>query len=435
MNGTVTVNPALTSPSLWEGLLKKLVLLNRTIVSDDMDWAADLLDEAIGFPALRYRYPSGAEYGSWIVPPSWNVREAFLSDGERKIASYQDHVLFLAPYSMPFEGWVTHEELVRDHMIVSDRFDDAFAYQHRLACDFQKRLRQWQISLPRSTLASLNRERYFVKIDVEVKPGALNVLEYTAQGQEDTSVAFLAHLCHPGQANDGLSGVIAGAALIRRLQARPHRFTYKLLVLPETIGSAVHVIAQGLSTHQFVCAAFLETMGQGERLFLKRSRTGNQPVDWAVNSLVRERPEMGVHGFFEGYGNDELVFDFANVGIPSIGVQYYPFSEYHTSRDSAEIIDWGKWTHAVDLAEELFRRLEENRVIRLKFQGPPYLSRYRLYADAVTEKQRFRQITQLLALCDGKHSLLQMCEESGLPFREVKGFFDALDQEGLLGSP
>lgn len=418
-----------------EPVLKALTPLNRTIVSDDMEKAAEWVDQAAGFPAKRYRYPSNQEYGSWVVPPSWNPREAFISDGENKIASLQDHVLFLAPYSMPFEGWVTREELVRDHLVVSDRFDDVFVYQHRLAYDYQKRLKQWQISLPSKTVASMKKDRYFVKIDVEVKPGGLNVLEYTAPGKEETSVAFLAHLCHPGQANDGISGVVAGAALIRRLQARPHRFTYKLLVLPETIGSAVHVVAQNLSPKKFLCSVFLETMGMGERLYLKKSRTGTHAVDLALDSLARENPDLGVHPFHEGYGNDELVFDFPNVAIPSIGVQYFPYKEYHTSRDGADLIDWERWTRAVDLTEELFRRLEEDRVVRLKHPGPPYLSRYKLYADAVTEKTRFRQNAKLLSLCDGNHTLLQMCEETGLPFQEVVQFFRVLDREGLLQNP
>lgn len=415
----------------FQALLKALVLLNRTFVSDDMEYAADLLDRAMKRPATRYGYASGSEYGSWVVPPSWNVREAFLSDGERILASYQDHVLFLAPYSAAFEGWVSRDELLK-HVVTSEIFDDAFVYQHRLAYDFQKRLKGWGISLPRRVVSSLSRDRYFVKIDVDVKPGTLNVLEYMAPGLEQTTVALLAHLCHPGQANDGLSGVLAGIALIRLLSRTPHRFTYKLLVMPETIGSVVHIIAQSLSAQQFACAAFLETMGHGERLFLKQSRTGDRPIDLALRSVVREHPEIGVLRFFEGYGNDEFVFDFANVNIPSISVQHYPFAEYHTSGDSANIIDWQKWTHGIEITRELFRRLEADRMIRLKYLGPPYLSRYGLYVDAVTETPRFQQIAKLLALCDGEHSILEMCEESGLPFREVVHFFDVLEREGLL---
>lgn len=417
--------------AILEPLLRTLAPLNRTIVSDDMDRAADILDEAVGVPATRHQYPSGKEYGSWVVPPSWNLREAVLTDGEQVIVSSGDHALFVAPYSMPFEGWVSKAELM-EHVVMSSTFDDVFVYQHRVAYDYQKQLKRWEISLPRQVAAALARDRYFVKIDPDVRPGTLNVLEYTAPGREETTVALLAHLCHPGQANDGLSGVVAGVALIRRLVRRPHRFTYKFLVMPETIGSAVHVVAQDLTPRQFACAVFLETMGRGDRLYLKKSRTGDRPLDGAIDTLARERPDIGTHSFFEGYGNDELVFDFANVGIPSGGVQYYPFAEYHTSRDIPENIDWEKMGVAVELVEELLRRLETDRVIRLRYPGPPYLSRYRLYADAVTERSRFRQNSVLLSLCNGHHTILDMCNASGLRFDEVVEFFGLLDREGLL---
>lgn len=412
-------------------LLKRIHPLNRTIVSDDMDRAADWLDEAVGQPARRYRYPTGAEFGSWIVPPSWNIREAYLSDGERKIASHQDHVLFLAPYSHPFEGWVTRAELLQ-HLFVSSRMEDAFAYQAQLAYNFHKRLRGWEISLPRRLVQTLQKDRYYVKIDVDVRPGTLNVLEYTAPGREEKTVAYLSHLCHSGQANDGLSGVVAGVWLIRRFLKEPRRFTTKLLIFPETIGSAIHVVAQQMSQEKLESALFLETMGRGDRLCLKKTRTGDQPLDLAIRSLVQEQPDIGVLDFYEGYGNDEMVFNFANVGVPSGAVEHFPFAEYHTSRDTPELIDWDKWKRAAGVASELFRRLEEDRLISLKFPGPPHLTRYRLYADAVTERSRWKQVNQLLNLCDGQHSLLQMVEKTGLTFSEVSGFFATLEKAGLL---
>lgn len=417
--------------TVFQELMRELVPLNRTIVSDEMDRAADLLDEAVGQPAVRTCYKTGEEHGTWVVPPGWNVREAFLSDGEKTLASYKDHVLFLAPYSMPFEGWVSRQELM-EHLVVSEAFEDVYRYQHRVAYDFQKRLNRWEISLPKRIVESLNRERYYLKIDVEVRPGTMNVLEYTAPGSDPTTVALLGHLCHPGQANDGLSGVLAGVALLQRFLSVPHRYTYKLLTFPETIGSAIHVAAQRLSSERIYCAMFLETMGYGDRLFLKKSRRSDHPVDWVIRSIARERPEVGLLDFFGGYGNDELIFDFANVGIPSIGVQYYPFREYHTSRDNAELIDWGKWEQSVELAWEVLQRLETNPPIRLKYPGPPYLTRYQLYADGVTERPRWKQTNQLLNLCDGRHSLLQMVEETGFPLKEVQAFFAALKKAGLL---
>ena len=79
-----------------------------------------------------------------------------------------------------------------------------------------------------------------------------------------------------------------------------------------------------------------------------------------------------------------------------------------------------------------FARAEADRPIRLKYPGPPYLTRYQLYADGVTERPRWKQINRLLNLCDGRHSLLQMVEETGFPFGEAQAFFASLGKAGLL---
>ena len=411
-------------------LLAALVPLNRTIVSDDMERSLDLIDAEAPVPSRRYRYPSGAEYGSWIVPPSWNVREAYVSDGVSVLGSYRDHPLFLAPYSAPFDGWVERDELVRHVFLFGDR-DDTYAYQHRVAYDYHKRLADWEISLPRRVVAAMHAERYYVKIDVDVRPGHLNVAEYVVRGTEERSIALVAHLCHPGQANDGLSGVIAGLAFLRRVSSRPHRFTYRLIVLPETIGSAVHVIDQGLSPARVEAAVFLETMGGGERLCVKLSRRGDTMIDRAGEGVARDAG-LEVIGFDDGYGNDEHVLDFPNVGIPTIGIQHYPVPGYHTSADSGELIDWSAMSRAVLALDAITERLERDRLVALRYPGPPYLSRYRLYADFVRERDRFRQVSAMLSLCDGQHTIRDIAERTAVPVVDVVAFFDVLGREGLL---
>lgn len=411
-------------------LLAALVPLNRTIVSDDMDRAFELVDAGAPVPPRRYRYPSGAEYGSWIVPPSWNVREAYVSDGSRILGSYLHHPLFLAPYSAPFDGWIEREELFRHLFLFGDR-DDTYAYQHRIAYDYHRRLAEWQISLPRRVVAAMEADRYYVKIDVEVRPGRLNVAEYVVPGTEERSLALVAHLCHPGQANDGLSGVIAGLAFLRRVSARPHRFTYRLIVLPETIGSAVHVIDGGLSPSQCEAAVFLETMGGGEQLCVKLSRRGEAMIDRAAESVARDQG-LRVIGFDDGYGNDEHVLDFPNVGIPTIGIQHFPVSGYHTSADSSDQIDWFGLSRAVLALEAITERLELARPVTLRYPGPPYLSRYRLYADFAGERDRFRRVSAMLSLCDGQHTIGDIADLTATPHEDVTAFFDVLRREGLL---
>jgi aminopeptidase-like protein len=415
----------------WKSAMHAIAPLNRTIVSAGIDRAAEILESAMGEPAVRFSYPSGEAFGSWIIPPAWNLIRAELSDAKGVLMNHEGHPLFVAPYSIPFRGWVSREELW-EHLVPCRAFDDAFSYEHRLAYDFRKRLKSWALSLPQQMLSRLDQSHYHVLIEAEVENRAMNVLEWTSPGSEETTVAILAHLCHPGQANDGLSGVISGCALLQRLRNWKHRLTYKLIVFPETIGSVAHIISQNLTKEKIAYSIFLETMGAGERLYLKRSRTGQRPIDAVLESCAQDTPDVGLLNFDEGYGNDERVFDFANVGIPSVGIQYFPYPEYHTSRDNADLIDWSKMTTALDLVERIFRRYEANRVIRLRYPGPPYLTRYQLYADCENEAERFQQIAQMLDLCDGRHDLIEMWRASKLPFEEVCHFFSTLDSAGLL---
>ncbi len=49
--------------------------LNRTIVSDDIEPILNSVSSELALPINIHRYPSGEDIGTWIVPPSWNVKE------------------------------------------------------------------------------------------------------------------------------------------------------------------------------------------------------------------------------------------------------------------------------------------------------------------------------------------------------------------------
>jgi aminopeptidase-like protein len=62
--------------------------------------------------------------------------------------------------------------------------------------------------------------------------------EAVLEGDSPHSILIIAHICHPGIADDGLSGAVTGIRLMRWLSALPRRrYTYRLLLPVETIGS------------------------------------------------------------------------------------------------------------------------------------------------------------------------------------------------------
>ena len=72
-----------TTNLTWEDLIafvKRNYLKNRTIVSRDIAGIIDDLEHTVGIPIVRFSYKSGEDYGTWIVPPRWDIREAWLRD-------------------------------------------------------------------------------------------------------------------------------------------------------------------------------------------------------------------------------------------------------------------------------------------------------------------------------------------------------------------
>ena len=52
-------------------IIRTLLFKNRTKVSQDFQECMDFLGQEI--PLTVHRYPSGSEYGTWVIPEEWNV--------------------------------------------------------------------------------------------------------------------------------------------------------------------------------------------------------------------------------------------------------------------------------------------------------------------------------------------------------------------------
>ena len=49
------------------------------------------------------------------------------------------------------------------------------------------------------------------------------------------------YLCHPSLANDNLSGIVLAIYLFEYLKTFKSKFTYRLVIVPETIGAIAYI--------------------------------------------------------------------------------------------------------------------------------------------------------------------------------------------------
>ncbi len=414
-------------------IIEKLLLKNRTIVSRDVSDCMDILTER--YPLKLHKYPTGSEYQTWPIPPEWNVRKAVLSDGNNIIASYDESPLFLATYSMPFSGSVSREELI-EHTFTNPKVPDAFCYEFRLAYNFQRRLKEWRISLPYDRLMALSEGPFQVDIDVEVKPGNMLVGDFEHAGSSGYWFTFLAHYCHPAQANDGIAGVaVMLETLDRIMKSHPNpRYGYKALVMPETIGSSVYAATHEDELDNTIGGVFSEMAGADEPLQLVFSRRGDTYIDRVFLHVLQKQGKLPCRytAFRKGWGNDELVFDAPGVGVPVVSMDRHPFAAYHTHHDNLSLIKISRLEEVVDVLRGVVDTLEADYIPRLINRVPVYLTRFDLYADWANEREQYDVNILLLDSMWSGLSVLDIALKHDLEADMVRNYIDKFAELNLI---
>lgn len=378
-------------------LLESLLYKNRTIVSGDMPECFRLIREC--YPISTLSYPTGAEYQTWPIPPEWNVRSATVSMDEKIIASLTDSRLFVAPYSLPFRGKVTREELLA-HTFSNPDKPDSYCYEFRLAYNFQRRLKEWRLSMPYELLQGLPEGEYDVDIDVDVKDGNMLIGESVHEGSSGCWFTFLSHYCHIAQANDGLAGVVVMLEALSRVRSKHPQpnYSYKALLMPETIGSSVYAATHETELDSTVGAVFSEMGGADSPLQLVLSRRGNTYIDRLFNLVLSRQGKLPCRTipFRRGWGNDELVFDAPGLGVPTVSIDRYPFDAYHTHHDNLDLVQPARLEEIVDVLVGVVDELERDYIPRPNNRVPIYLTKFNVYSDWTYERSMYDVNTKIL---------------------------------------
>lgn len=86
--------------------------------------------------------------------------------------------------------------------------------------------------------------------------------EICLHGDCEEEISFLADYCHPGQANDSWSGLIMFMKIMHTIaRYKKRRFTYRLLIMPETIGSDVYISDNLEWLNKIIETIFSDTVG------------------------------------------------------------------------------------------------------------------------------------------------------------------------------
>ena len=138
-------------------------------------------------------------------------------------------------------------------------------------------------------------------------------------------------------------------------------------------------------------------------------------------------------------GSDERQFSSPGFNIPAgllMRTPFPDFPEYHTSLDNLEFMKSQKLADTFVKYIDIIYILENNRTyINLNPKCEPQLGKRNLYSQVGSQKDGYVDEFSILAvlnLSDGKHSLLDISERSGIKFILIKKAADLLLKHNLL---
>ena len=430
-----TYDIELSENASMEQLISKLWLLPRHIISDGYDSALRALSTQV--PMVIHEYPTGSECWTWIVPEKWSCHEAWLEtmDG-RRLFSYEQNPLHVVSYSLPIDREISREELF-EHLHVHPKLPDAIPFV------FKYYERDWGLCCSTNLKKTLRDDKYRVLIRAESSYGTLKVGEVIAPGRSSETFVLCAHLCHPAMVNDDLSGVVVGLKVMQALLARKDlRYTYRFLILPETIGSVAYLSHHNELTQKMVGGLFLEMLGLENPHALQLSFTGDSEADRCLKEVLREVDPKGWVGAFRTVvGNDERQFNAPGVRVPMLSLSrvmpkgssdwpYYP--QYHSSEDTPECTSPLRLAESRDLVLRMIDAFEGSRIPRNLYQGEIFCSRYGLNTDVYRDREANRALFDIIFLIDGTRSLAEIARICEIPVESAKNVVEELQRHGLV---
>ncbi len=423
-----TLDPAAAGGDM-HALAAELYPICRSITGDGVRRTLEILGRHV--PLEVREVPSGTPVLDWTVPREWNVRDAYVKgpDG-RKVIDFRRSNVHLVSYSVPIHRRMPLAELKPHLHSLPDR-PEWIPYR----TSYYKE--EWGFCITHRDLECLPAGEYEVVIDSTLVPGSLTYGECLLAGESPDEILISCHVCHPSLANDNLSGIAVATFLARHLAGVERRWTYRFLFIPGTIGSIAWLASNEGAAARVRAGLVASNLGDSGPFHYKRSRQGDAEIDRATAIALRDSGQEHRIEDFVPYGYDERQYCSPGFNLP-VGVlsrtPYGRYPEYHTSADDLDFIRPESLGDSLALYLAVVEILEGNRRwLNLNPRGEPQLGRRGLYSflggvDRTAELALF----WVLSLSDGEHTLLDIAERSGLPFRALRSAAATLSSAGLL---
>jgi aminopeptidase-like protein len=432
-------------------LFDKLWSICRSITGPGFTRSLKILQDYLPFEIKKIE--TGTKVFDWTIPQEWELRRATLKteNGEVLVDTNWNN-LHVLNFSEPFKGILSYEEL-ESHLYSEPNLPDAVPYVTSYYAS------RWGLCISDNKKQKLRKDiKYIVEIDTKKYNGALTYGDYILRGQSEQTILISSYLCHPSLANNELSGPLSLVSLYKKLLKMKNRyFTYRFIIVPETIGSISFLSNTPKIELQKIISGMVITCvgGPSNEISFKHSRRHWLGEESKIDNFVESVCAQDVNYYKEREftptsGSDERQFCSPAVNLPVIQVAktlYSEYKEYHTSLDNKSFMNISSVEDSIDKIFFFLRAFELNRsclVSEVK-GGEPMLSSRGLYPSlnsSITRKssndnifdsrEKLNLMLSIISLVDGKHNLSSIVEKLNTTYQKVVPIIEDLVEKKIF---
>ena len=400
-------------------LAERLFPICRSITGDGFRLSLEMIREQV--PEMQvFEVPTGTQVFDWTIPREWNIRGGWIRNKQGEtIIDFRNSNLHVLGYSVPIHQTVSREELL-EHVYTQPEQPDWIPY---VTSYYKER---WGFCMSERQKQQLTDEEYEVCIDSTLADGSLTYGELIVPGETDEEIFFSTYLCHPSMANNELSGPCLMTALIKYVQSlKSRRYTYRFIIVPETIGSITYLSRNLKTMQQHVKAGFvLSCVGDDRTYSMVSTKYEDTLADRVLENVLRFHYPDYIRYSFMKRASDERQYGSAGVGLPVCAFcrsKYHEYPEYHTSADDLSLISPEGLQGSYEVMVKVIDALEHNRHYCMTVPCEPQLGKRGLY-PTISQKgtyAAFRAMQHFTAYADGRNDLIDISNLIGTPVDQL----------------
>ena len=241
-------------------------------------------------------------------------------------------------------------------------------------------------------------------------------------------------------ANNEISGPVVTTFLTRWLyKQKKLNYTYRIIFIPETIGSLVYLKLNLANLKKRVIAGFNITCIGDERAYsYLPSRDGNSISDKVAKHVLKWIDKDFKSYTWKDRGSDERQYCAPNINLPIASImrsKFGEYPEYHTSLDTLGKVVTEKGLEGGFFAlQKAIEAIENNFCPKTVSYGEPFLSKRNLYSSishhsdlGISKNEKL--LLDILTWSDGNYNLLEIADKCDIPIWKLYNSINILKKK------